>query len=171
MSTTPPTPPRRPTGTFGHGEKPTDTRSLVQQIMAEQKEQKQVLREAINKSEKRFPLGPVAAGVLLVANLVVWLVFPPTRQTQDLRKPAEVERDLRLVVASAASEIEVWRRTHGGGIPKTLTEAGVKDAGLTFRMVDSTMYEIKGTERGAAVTYRSNTAINDFLDAGLGPRK
>ena len=79
MSQTPPTPPRRPTGTFGHGEKPADTKSLVQQIMAEQKEQKQVLREAINKSEKRFPLGPVAAGVLLVANLVVWLVFERRR--------------------------------------------------------------------------------------------
>lgn len=171
MSQTPPPPPRRPTGTFGQGEKPADTKSLVQQIMAEQKEQKEVLKEAISKSEKRFPLGPVAAGVLLVTNLVVWLVFPPTRETQDRRKPAEVERDLRLVVASAASEIEVWRRTHGGAIPKSLTEAGVKDAGLTFRMVDSTMYEIKGAEHGAMVTYRSNTAINDFLDAGLGPRK
>ena len=27
MSQTPPTPPRRPTGTFGHGEKPADTKS------------------------------------------------------------------------------------------------------------------------------------------------
>lgn len=139
--------------------------------MAERKEQKEVLKEAIGKSEKRFPLGPVAAGVLVVTNLVVWLVFPPTRQTQDLRKPADVERDLRLVVASAASEIEVWRRTHPGAIPKTLAEAGEKDGGLTFRMVDSTVYEIKGAEHGATVTYRSNTAINDFLGAGLGPRK
>ena len=64
MSQTPPPPPRRPTGTFGRGEKPADTQSLVQQIMAEQKEQKQVLREAINKSEKRFPLGPVAGHAL-----------------------------------------------------------------------------------------------------------
>ena len=114
MSQTPPTPPRRPTGTFGHGEKPADTKSLVQQIMAEQKEQKEVLKEAIGKSEKRFPLGPVAAGVLLVTNLVVWLVFPPTRQTQDLRKPADAQKHFQTLHDGVTTDISRSRAACSG---------------------------------------------------------
>lgn len=166
--TSPRPPARRPTPPHSaEAAKPADTRSLVQQIVTEQKEQKAVLQEAMTRRAKRSTLVPVAAVMLVLANVAGWLVFPPTRDTSgDHRTAAEAERDLRLVVASAASNVEVWRRTHGGGLPATLTDAGVRDSGLTFVKVDSTEYEIRAVDRSTKVKYQSNMAIGDFIDAG-----
>jgi hypothetical protein len=152
--------------------KPPGTKSLVQQIVEEQKQKKAELREAMQRKEKRSRLGPVAAGVLIAANVVAWAIFPPVRDTSgDTRTPAEVERDLRTVIASAAGQVESWRRTHDGRLPPSLAQAGVSDTGLTYVNVDGTVYEVRGESRGIRLSYRSNTLITDFLDAGLGIRK
>lgn len=152
--------------------KPTGTRSLVEQIVADQKRQKEELANAIGKKEKRTKLGPVALVILIVVNLVVWLIFPPKSDTTgDRRSPVEVERDLRLVVASAANEVDIWRRLHEGKLPPTLAVAGVADSGLVFVNVDGVVFEIRGADRGVALAYRSNMALTDFLDAGVPVKK
>lgn len=51
---------------------------------------------------------------------------------------------MRLVVASAASEVEVWRRLNAQAMPKTLQEAGVRDSGLVLVPVHSAIFEIRG---------------------------
>ncbi len=145
---------------------PTATGSLVAQIVADQKKQKEELRTAMQRKEKRSKLGPIAAAVLIAANVVAWLVFPPVSGGGDRRKPGEVERDLRLVVASAASQVEIWRQAHEGRMPPTLATAGVTDSGLSLVNVDGTVYEVRGESHGIKLSYRSNTALTDFLDAG-----
>lgn len=171
--TSPRPPARRPSGShLAQPAKPADTRSLVQQIVADQKQQKSDLQQAMTRTAKRSAVVPVAAVLLVLANVAGWLIFPPAHDTSgDHRTAAEAERDLRLVVASAASNVEVWRRTHGGGIPVTLADAGVRDTGLVLVSIDSATYEIRGTDRAAKVRYRSNVAIGDFLDAGPVVRK
>jgi hypothetical protein len=160
-----PTPPREP---GPGGEKPQGTSSLVAQIVAEQKQQKAELADAMTRKVRRRRLGPVAGVVLVVANVVAWLVFPPvTTPTGDTRSPAEVERDLRLVIASAAGQVEAWRTAHDGRLPPTLSQAGVRDADLSLVNVDGTIYEVRGESRGLKLSYRSNSRIGDFLDAGI----
>jgi hypothetical protein len=152
--------------------KPHDTRSLVQQIVAEQKQQRTELKAAMH-ARKRRPIAPILAGLLIVVNAAVWMVFPPRTDTSgDNRTPGEVERDVRLMVASAASEVDLWRLNHGNVLPMSLADAGIRaDSGVTYAVVDSLTFEVKGTgPRGVSVTYRSNTAITDFIDAGLGKR-
>ena len=169
----PPQPPRdRNTGPSGQPAAPPPTRSLVQQIVDEQKLQKTEMKAALSTGPKRRSLGPAAAVVLVLLNLVGWFIIPPVgNKSGDLRAAAEVERDLRVIVASAASGIEVWRRTNDGRLPGSLAEAGVTDPGLTFTKLDSATYEIRGEHRGAAVTYRSTLTLGDFLDSGVGVRK
>lgn len=151
--------------------KPAGTRSLVEQIVAEQKKQKAEMRDALHRKDKRSKIGPVAAGVLILANLVAWLVFPPVGNRGQQRTPAQVERNLRLVVASAASQVEVWRQSHDGRLPPSLATAGVADSGLTFVNVDGTVYEVRGESHGVKLSYRSNMPVGDFLDAGAGVGK
>ena len=152
--------------------RPTGTKSLVQQILEEQKQKQTELREAMQRKQKRSRLGPVAAGLLIAANVVAWVIFPPVRETSgDSRTPAEVERDLRTVIASAAGQVESWRRMHDGQLPPSLVQAGVADTGLSYVNVDGTVYEVRGESHGLFLSYRSDTPISDFLDAGLGIRK
>lgn len=151
---------------------PTPPKGLVQQIIDEQKQQKVELNAALNRKSKRPKLGAGAVVVLVALNLVAWLLVPPASDsTGDRRSPSEVDRDLRYVVASAASQIDVWRRTHNGSLPASLEAAGVTDPGLTFVVVDSLAFEVIGEERGVKVTYHSNVTVSDFLDAGLGVKK
>ena len=176
----PPPPPRRPssqtprasTALSGATAKPPGTRSLVEQIIAEQKQQKSELKTAMERKDKRFKFAPIAAGALLLANVVAWLIIPPKHDTRgDRRTPLEVERDLRLVVASAASEVDIWRRLHDNRMPASLAEAGVADSGLTLVNVDGTVYEVRGTDHGVKLSYRSNMPITDFMDAGVPVKK
>lgn len=144
----------------------------MQQIVEEQKQKKAELKEAMQRKQKRSRLGPLAAGVLIAANVVAWAVFPPVRDTSgDSRTPGDIERDLRTVIASAAGQVESWRRTHEGRLPPSLHEAGVADSGLSYVDVDGAVYEVRGESHGLRLSYRSNTPISDFIDAGLGVRK
>lgn len=149
-------------------EKPKGTRSLIEEIVAEQKQQKVDVKTAMETRERRFKFAPIAAGVLLVANLVAWLIVPPTRDGRTTRRNGlEVERDLRLVIASAASEVDIWRRLHDNKMPAKLSEVGIADSGLTIAKVDDVVYEIRGADHGVKLSYRSNMPITDFLDAGI----
>jgi len=165
MSSRPPT--RRPSGGV-----PTPAKGLVQQIIDEQREQQSEIKAAMTRKSKAPKLGAGALVVLVALNVVAWLVVPPTsNSTGDRRSPGEVDRDLRFVVASAASQVDVWRRTHDGSLPASLDVAGVTDPGLTYVVVDSLAFQVRGEDRGVQVTYHSNVTISDFLDAGLGVRK
>lgn len=164
-------PPPRPSRAPPPGAGSLDTRSLVQQIVEEQRKSKAELREALQRTEKRSSLVPVLAALLLMANIAAWVIFPPVHKSPgDIRTPAEVERDLRTIIASAAGQVEEWRRGHAGALPSSLSEAGVADSGLTYAATDSTAYEIKGESRGLRLLYQSNTLLSDFLEAGLGGR-
>ena len=174
---TPPPPPRRPSTVTpprpskvlpGASDKPLGTRSLVEQIVAEQKQQKVELKDAIERKKKRFPLAPIAAVLLVVGNIVAWLIIPPTHDTSGTRRNSlEIERDLRLVIASAASEVDIWRRLNENKMPSRLSDVGVADSGLVLVRVDDVVYEIRGVDHGVKLSYRSNTPITDFMDAGI----
>lgn len=174
MTSPPPPPPpnKRPTGLSGQPGPPgppgppPSFNSLAKAIVQEQKEQKSALAEAIDKPSSRKKWGPIALAALVIANVVGWIIIPPVSDGRgDRRTPVEIERDLRLVVASAASEVEVWRRLHDNAMPKALPEAGVRDTGLVLVPIDSAVYEIRGKDREIFVTYRSNMTVTDFLDA------
>ena len=120
----------------------------------------------MRRAEKRSRVGPVAVAVLVIANIVAWAAFPPASASGDQRTPTQVEQDLRVLVASAASQVETWRQRHDGQLPPSLSAAGVADSGLVLVHVDGTIYEVRGQSRGVHVSYRSNTQLSDFLDAG-----
>ena len=167
-------PPRPSTVAPGASAKPLGTRSLVEQIVAEQRQQKVEVKDAIERKQKRFPLAPVAAVLLVVGNIVAWLIIPPTHDTTGTRRNSlEIERDLRLVIASAASEVDIWRRLNDNKMPSKLSDVGVADSGLVLVKVDDVVYEIRGADRDVKLAYRSNTSITDFMDAGIpaGPVK
>lgn len=148
------------------------TRSLVEQIVADQKRSKVEFEAAVTKRPTAKRYGAVAAVVLVIANVVAWLIVPPTSDGRGTRRsPSEIDRDLRLVIASAASDIDVWRRLHEGRLPPSLSEAGVTDSGLVFVNVDSVVYEVRGSYGDIHLAYRSNTPLTDFLDAAIPVRK
>ncbi len=164
----PATPPRPSTVVPGASDKPLGTRSLVEQIIAEQKQQKVEVKDAIERKRKRLPIGPIAAVLLVLGNIVAWLIIPPSRDTSGTRRNSlEIERDLRLVIASAASEVDIWRRLNQNKMPAQLSEVGVSDSGLVLVKVDDIVYEIRGVDHGVKLAYRSNTPITDFMDAGI----
>lgn len=167
-----PNSPRRPSTTpLGTGTPPVATRSLVEQIVAEQKQQKAEVQRAIQGKAVRR-IAPIAAGILVVVNVVAWVVFPPaTEKTGTRRTPMQAENDLRLYVAAAASEIDIWRSRNGGLLPASLADVGITDTALVFVNVDGVVYELRGTNRGVTLAYRSNVSITDFLDGGVPGRR
>jgi len=168
-----PEPPKRPTTAQPNpGEAKSSVGSLVSQIVADQKEQKQTLKAAMERSDKRSNLGPIALGLLIVLNVAAWAVFPPKGETGgDSRSPAEIERDLRIIIASAATDVDVWRRLNENRMPRSLAEAKVRDSTLRFSLIDSVVYEIRSEHRGVTLAYRSNMAVTDFLEGGVPVRR
>ena len=163
-------PERKPTSaTPNQGEKPQGMQSLVQSIVNQQKESKAELQAAMSRTQKTKKLGPAALVVLIVLNLGAWVLFPPTRdKSGDIRSPIEVERDLRVLIAATAADIEAWRKKHDNAIPQSLAAVGVKDTTVGYALIDSTTYVLRGTTKGISATYRSNTRVQDFLDATPG---
>lgn len=136
--------------------------------MAEQKQQRTEMRQALHHTPRK-PLAPILAGLLVLGNVAAWVVFPPRQDTTgDARSPIEIERDVRLLVASAASEVDIWRLNHGGVLPASFADAGIRpDSGVTFVRLDSLTFEVRGTgPAGVTVSYNSNTRLTDFLSAG-----
>jgi hypothetical protein len=147
--------------------------SLVQSIVNEQQESKAELKAAMEGKTKRRKLGPGALAVLVAINLGAWVVFPPTRdRSGDIRTPIEVERDLRVLIAATAGDIEAWRKKNNNSIPASLDVVGVKgDTSVGYAVVDSTTYVLRGSSKGISATYRSNVRVQDFLEATPGIKR
>jgi hypothetical protein len=152
--------------------KPQGMTALVQSIVDEQAAQKTELREAMSRPAKRTPLGPGALAILVILNIGAWVIFPPVRKTTgDARSLVEVERDLRVVLASVAGEIEVWRKNNNNAVPVSLGQVGVRDTSITYVAIDSTTYEVRGKDKGISSSYRSNVRLVDFLEATPGIKR
>lgn len=120
----------------------------------------------------RAPRGPVALAILVMLNVGAWVIFPPVRdRSGDGRTLVEVERDLRIVLASVAGEIEVWRRNNNNAVPQSLAEVGVRDTAITYVAIDSLTYEVRGKDKGISSSYRSNVRLVDFLEATPGIKR
>jgi hypothetical protein len=146
--------------------------SLVQSIVDQQKESKAELVAAMSGPKPKKKYGAVALGVLILVNVGGWVFFPPTRDDSgDVRTPIEVERDLRVLIASTAGEIEAWRKKNNNSIPASLEAVGIRDTTIGFAIVDSTTYILRGTTKGISATYRSTLRVQDFLDATPGIRR
>ena len=154
------------------GAKPQGMQSLVQSIVDQQQESKAELKAAMTRTDRRLKLGVPALIVLVILNVGGWLIFPPTSdKSGDIRSPIEIERDLRVIIAATASEIEIWRTTHANNLPPNLATVGVKDTTIGFALVDSTTYVLRGTTKGISATYRSSVRVQDFLEATPGIKR
>ena len=104
---------------------------------------------------------PLLLGLLSVAVIVAWVVFPPITDTADPRSPARVEMDLKIGIASLAQQIEEYRLTKGT-LPGTLTDAGAGWQSIRYSRVDAATYELTDTDGTATVTYRSTQPLEQF---------
>jgi hypothetical protein len=152
--------------------KPQGMTALVQSIVDEQAAQKTEMRAAMSRPAKRTALSPVALALLVIVNIAAWVIFPPRRDTSgDARTLVEVERDLRVQLASVAGEIEVWRTNNNNAVPESLAQVGVRDTSITYVAIDSLTYEVRGQEKGISSSYRSNVRLIDFLEATPGIKR
>ncbi len=152
--------------------KPQGMTALVQSIVDEQQAQKTELRDAMTRKARRAPLGPGALAVLVILNIGAWVIFPPVRTASgDARSLVEVERDLRVVLASVAGEIEIWRKNNNNAVPQSLAQVGVRDTSITYVAIDSLTYEVRGKEKGISSSYRSNVRLIDYLEATPGIKR
>jgi type II secretory pathway component PulM len=146
--------------------------SLVQSIVDQQMESKKELKAAMAGGAPKKKYGAIALVVLLVVNVGAWVLFPPTRdRSGDIRTPIEIERDLRVLIAATAGEIEAWRKKNNNAVPATLADVGVTDTTVGYALIDSTTYILRGTSSGISATYRSTLRVQDFLDATPGIRR
>jgi hypothetical protein len=177
MTGTPSPDNRLPSQTPSHGGKPQSGKprgmtALVQSIVDEQAAQKTELREAMSRPAKRRALGPGALAALVILNIGAWVLFPPvSKATGDTRSLVEVERDLRVVIASVAGEIEIWRKKNNDAVPSSLLQVGVRDTSITYIQIDSLTYEVRGKDKGITSSYRSNVRLVDFLESTPGIKR
>jgi hypothetical protein len=166
-------PEKRPTTQQpAQGGKPPGMTALVQSIVDEQQAQKSELRDAMTRKVKRSALGPGALAVLIILNVGAWVIFPPTKdKSGDARTLVEVERDLRVVLASVAGEIEIWRKKNNNAVPQSLEQVGVRDTTIKYVAIDSLTYEVRGKDKGISSSYRSNVRLVDFLEATPGIKR
>jgi hypothetical protein len=110
----------------------------------------------------------LVAGGLAVVAIALWVFFPPRVDDRDPRPPERIERDLRLEIVSLAGHIEGYRAARGA-LPDSLAATGTTSENVRYTRIDATVYELSGTERGRAITYRSTQPLAE-LTAGLSVR-
>lgn len=144
-------------------------RSEVENAVA--KATSQVAHDIIEQDSmaKRIPptsrWRPVAAGLLGMAAIAVWLAFPPRPDDKDPRSAAVVERDLKLGVGAIASEVEGYR-SQKGVLPDSLAQVPAQTEVVQYRRLDATSYELSASDGRASVVYLSSTPLAEFL-AGI----
>ena len=151
---------------------PTDNRQAALARAAELVDREDAAaREAIGRPVRHKRRAEIAVGILAVANVFAWLIFPPAGlDATDQRTPAAIERDLRITVATVASDMTAWQGEHGGMLPATLAEAGMTVDGVDYVRVDSTRFELRGADGTVTVSYDSRTPLPDFLAGQAGGR-
>lgn len=134
------------------------------QVAADITEQSEAARR---EPKRRAWAGPAAVALSLTA-IVMWVIFPPRVDTADPRSPARVERDLKIEMASLAAQIDDWRTEHGA-LPDSIAETGATSETVQYVKLDATTFELRGSEAGRALTFRSTQPLTD-LTAGLNVR-
>jgi hypothetical protein len=97
-------------------------------------------------------------------NLLGWVVFPPSGpDATDPRSREAVERDLRLTVGGVAEEVEAWRAANDGQLPASLAVLAETDSTVSYSKLDNATYELRITEAGVTVSYRSGMPVAEFI--------
>ena len=124
--------------------------------------------DAARREPKRRAWAAPLAAVLSLVAIVMWVVFPPHVDTTDPRSPVRVERDLKIEMASLATQIDDWRTEHGA-LPDSLAETGATSESVQYVKLDATTFELRGSDAGRALTFRSTQPLTD-LTAGINVR-
>ena len=145
--------------------------ALIAEAAAQMARSEAEANAASTQPKRRRRITIIALWVLLVGNVLAWLVFPPTTAAgTDARSAAEVERNVRLVLAAAAADVENWRTGHGGRLPATIGEVNSAHSDLAYAIVDSATFELHLTDGAVSLSYRSTTPVADFLAASSAGR-
>jgi hypothetical protein len=121
-------------------------------------------RAAISRPVRARRGREIALVVLIAANLLGWVVFPPSGpDATDPRTPEAVERDLRLTVGGVAEDIEAWRAANAGRLPASLAALAHVDSAVAYSITDSATFELRSTDAGVTVSYHSRTSVADFI--------
>lgn len=116
---------------------------------------------ARNAEKPKRSWEPLVLGLLSVAIIMAWVVFPPTVDTADPRAPVRVEMDLKIGIASLARQIEDYRVAKGA-LPRSLDEAGAGWQSIRYTGIDATTYELSASDGSVSVTYRSTQPLEQF---------
>ena len=138
-------------------------------VLEQQNEQAE---EARTRAPERRGAGRGRTGMVVVwllALVSAWLwLFPPGWVGVDRPEPVPVEREeaaLRFTMYVQAQRIKAFQQ-RTGRLPDRLEEAGPPLPGMSYRLLDPSTYELEGATDRVRLSYRSDTALGEFVGPG-----
>lgn len=92
-----------------------------------------------------------------------WIYGPDPVRLEPVRRDAYLRYALYLTSQRVAEY-----RSRRGALPASLAEAGPAWAGITYRVISDSVFELRvAPDSGIAIVFRSDQSLPDFLGASL----
>jgi hypothetical protein len=101
---------------------------------------------------------------LIALSIYSWVARPEFIWGPSSRSVAPQRRDanLRFAMFLLAQRVESFRKA-GGSFPASLAAMGETMPGVSLRVLSDSIFELRATENGGSVVYRSNESPSVFL--------
>lgn len=139
----------------------------LREVLEHEAEMREVERKLNEKQRQLSPAKKVLLAVLIPTFFASAAAGTTLLGPKPLPAPtaAQAEQDLRAAMFLQAQRVEAYiRKEHK--LPDDLLAAGSATPGVEYERIDSTTYELIGTNGPATVRYRRGESMDQLLGSG-----
>jgi hypothetical protein len=130
-----------------------------------------VQREVAKPMPRRRSRAPLIAATLLCIPLLGFCIYSWVARPEFIWGPSEMtvapdrqEANVRFGMYLLAQRVEAYRKSEGV-YPSLLDAIGESLEGVSYAMVSESVFELRASENGKAIVFRSNEPVDVFLGA------
>ncbi|HKJ93670.1 MAG TPA: hypothetical protein VJ957_10895 [Longimicrobiales bacterium] len=141
----------------------------LREVLEHEAEMREVERKLNEQPKQLSPAKKALLAVLIPAFFASAAAGATVLAPKPLPAPTaqQAETDLRAAMFLQAERIEAYIHDHGQ-LPARLADAGSATPGVEYRQIDSTAYELVGTNGPATVHFRRGQSLDTLLGSGAG---
>lgn len=139
----------------------------LREVLEHEAEMREVERKLNEKQKQLSPVKKVLLAILIPTFFASAAAGTTLLGPKPLPAPtaAQAEANLRAAMFLQAQRVEAYIRKEGR-LPDNLLAAGSATPGIQYERIDSTTYELIGTNGPATVRYRRGDSMDQLLGSG-----